>query len=114
MFRILAGTFLVAAMTIAMAPASEVKGQITNVKGNTISVTTAPSDGQAGVAKTFTADKEVMIYKLEKKKRVELPDGLKTTELQNIDKKGVTATLIINDDTKKVTEITLGGKKKKN
>ena len=47
------------------------------------------------------------------KKRVEVSYGLKASEFKNIDKNGVTATVIINDDVKRVTEITIGTGKKK-
>jgi hypothetical protein len=112
MFRILASASLAVALTFALAPASEVKGKITRINGDTISVTTTAAKGEKGEMKTLTADKDVKVYKLEKKKRVEVPDGLKAAELQNIGKKGIAATLIVDDDTKKVTEITLGKKKK--
>jgi hypothetical protein len=112
MFRILAGASLVVALTFALTSASEVKGKITRVNGDTISVTTAAPKGEKGEMKTLTADKEVMVYRLVKKKRVEVPEGMKAADFQNIGKKGVTATLIVDDDTKKVTEITIGGKKK--
>ena len=113
MFRVLAGATLALALTIALAPASEVKGKITRVNGNSISITTTPSDGEKPEMKTLIADKDVMVYRLVKKKRVEVPDGLKATDFQNIGKNGVVATVIINDDAKRVTEITISAGKKK-
>jgi hypothetical protein len=113
MFRILAGVSLVVALSFALAPASEVKGKITSISGQTISLTTTAAKGEKGEKKTLTAAKDVKVYQMVKKQRVEVPDGLKATELQNLGKKGVTATLIVDDDTKKVTEITLSKKKKK-
>jgi hypothetical protein len=113
MFRILVGASLAVALTFALAPASEVKGKITSINGDTISVTVTPPKGEKkGEKKTLTADKDVKVYQLVKKKRVEVPDGLKAAALQNLGKKGVAATLNVNDDSKKVTEITLGKKKK--
>jgi hypothetical protein len=111
MLRILACAVLVLTLTFALATASEVKGNITRINGNSISITTTPSGDEKAVMKTLTADKDVMVYRLVKKKRVDVPEGLKAADFQNIGK-GVTATLIVNDDTKKVTEITIGGKKK--
>jgi hypothetical protein len=113
MVRTLACAVLVLAMTFALATASELKGNITRVNGNSISFTTTATADEKAQAKTLTADKEVMVYRLVKKKRVEVSEGLKATDFQNIAKGGVAATVIINDDTKKVTEITLGGGKKK-
>jgi uncharacterized protein YbaA (DUF1428 family) len=82
------------------------------VVGNTITITTTPDSGEKPVTKTLTVDKELMVYRLVKKKRVDVPDG-KATDFQKIGKNGVAATVIVNDDSKRVTEITIAAAAKK-
>ena len=113
MVRNLACAALIVALTFALAPASELKGKITRVTATTITITTTPPAGERAETKTLTVDKELMVFRMEKKKRVEVSDGLKAADFKNLDKNGVTATVIINDDVKRVTEITIGTGKKK-
>ena len=106
MVRTLVGASLLLALTFGLVAADEIKGKITKIAGDRITITST----DAGT-KTFPADKEIKVYKLEKKKRIELTDGLKAAELKSGD--GVAATIITFEN--KVTEITIGtGKKKKN
>jgi hypothetical protein len=113
MFRILAGSILILAMTFALASASELKGKITKVTATTITMVTTSDSGQKGVTKTLTVYKDLMVFRLVKKKRVDVPDGLKSDDFKNLGSGGISATVIVNDDIRKVTEITLGSGKKK-
>ena len=111
MFRVLAGAALVLAMSFGIASAESVKGKITRISGDTITFTAKAAKGQKGESKTYDASKDVKVYKMDKKTRLDVADGLKAAELQNLGKKGIQATLNVVDN--KVTEITIGGKKKK-
>ena len=63
--------------------------------------------------KTYDAIKDVKVYKMDKKTKLEVAGGLTAPEFTNLGKKGLAVTLNVNGDNK-VTEITIGrGKKKK-
>ena|SRR5947209_290001 len=111
MFRVLAGTALVIAMSFGVVSAESVKGKITRISGDTITFTAKAPKGQKGESKSYDAAKDVKVYKMDKKTRLDVSDGLNAAELKNLGKKGVQATLTVVDN--KVTEITIGGKKKK-
>ena len=97
--------FMLFAVTLAMA--EEISGNIVGVSGSKITVRIKKD------SKEYDTAKDVKVAKMVKKSKEELPDGLKNDIFKNLDsKKGVAATLITNDDGK-VTEIILGGKKKK-
>ena len=112
MFRVLAGAVLVGVMTFGVASAETVKGKVTRISGDSLTITAkAAVKGQKGEAKSYDIAKDVKVYKMDKKTRLDVADGLKAAELQNLGKKGIQATLTVVDN--KVTEITIGGKGKK-
>ena len=67
---------------------------------------------EKGEAKTYDAAKDVKVYKMDKKTKVDVAGGLTAPDFTDLGKKGLNVTLEVNGDNK-VTEITIGGKKKK-
>ena len=113
MLRTLACAVLILAATFTLASADEVKGRITKVDGDKISFTTAPAaKGEKGEMKTYDAAKDVKVFKMDKKSKLDVAGGLTAPELTDLGKRGLPVTLIVNGDNK-VTEITIGGKMKK-
>lgn len=106
-----AGIVLTASIGLVMA--EPVKGRITAIDGNKITIVVGAKKGEKGESKTYDAAANVKVQKASGKDKVEpLAGGLKAAELQNIDaKKGVGATLEVNGTS--VTEITISGGKKK-
>ena len=99
------------AVSFGLALADQVKGKITKIDGDKITLTTSP-DTKAGTAggetKTFDLDKNVKVVK--GKNRESVAGGLKAPELSNIGPKGVNATVEVSGN--KVTEIILATPKK--
>ncbi|HEX3315042.1 MAG TPA: hypothetical protein VHR72_09140 [Gemmataceae bacterium] len=112
MLRTLACAALILAVTFTLASAEEVKGRITKVEGDKISFTVAPAaKGQKGEMKTYDAVKDVKVYKMDKKTKLDVAGGLTAPEFANLAKRGIPVTLNVNGDNK-VTEITIGRTKK--
>jgi hypothetical protein len=102
------GAVAILAVSFGIAMAEEIKGKITKIEGDKISIVS----GKDKAPKTLDLAKDVKVSKMDKKDKVAVAGGLKAEQLQNIDaKKGVNATLVTTDG--KVTEIILGGGKKK-
>jgi hypothetical protein len=104
--------FAVLVMCISFATADNIKGKITKVDKDSITVTTKQDkDGKA-----FTVAKDCKFFKMVKKDdadvKEELKEGLKADTFSNIPAKGIGALIVTNNEGK-VTEITLTGKKKK-
>jgi hypothetical protein len=112
MLRTLASAALILALTFSVALADTVKGKITKIDGDTISITVGASKTEKGEMKTYTAAKDVKVYKMDKKTKVDVAGGLTAPDFTDLGKKGLAASLEVNGDNK-VTEITIGGKKKK-
>ena len=112
MLRNLVCASLVVAMTFALVSAEEIKGKLTKIDGDKISVNVGATKTEAGEAKTFDVLKDVKVYKVEKKTKTDVAGGLTAAEFKDIGKKGLYVRLNVNGDNK-VTEITIGGKKKK-
>ena len=97
-------------LSIGIAFAEDVTGSITRIDDKKVTVVT----GKKAEKKTTEYDlaKDCKFAKKDKKAKVELADGVKNEVFKDIDvKKGVPATLSITEG--KVTEIVVGGKKKK-
>jgi len=96
----------VLALSLGLAMSAEIKGKITKIDGNKITVET----GKKGMTeeKTYEAAKDVKITK----KTEDGSENLTGLTAINTGKKGVGAVLTTNADNK-VTEITLTAKKKK-
>lgn len=110
MLRKVACAFAILALCVGFAVAEQVKGRITKISGNKVTVVS----GKKGETQTkeYELAKDVKVLKQEKKDKLELPGGLKNEALQNIDgKKGVNATLEVTEG--KVTEIIVAAPKKK-
>ena len=108
--RNVVGALALIALSVGLVVAEPVKGRITKIGGGKITVVS----GKKGEQKSSTYDLAADVKVLRKKKdqTVDADGGLKNEALQNIDeKKGVFAT--VNVDGNKVTEIVLGGGKKK-
>ena len=96
--------------SVGLALADEVKGSITRIDDKKVTVVT----GRKTDKKTTEYDlaKDCKFVKMEKKTKLDLQGGAKNEAFQNIDaKKGLPATLNVVDG--KVTEVILGGRKKK-
>ena len=109
MLRRLACAFAILALCVGFSMAETIKGRITKIGDGKVTVET----GKKGETKSadYEIAKDVKVLKQEGKDKVELQGGLKNEALQNIGKKGVFATLEV--DANKVTEIVIGGGKKK-
>ena len=99
---------VVLALSLGLAVSAEIKGKITKVEGNKITVET----GKKGMTeeKTFEVAKDVKVTKKTEEGGSENLAGLTAI---NTGKKGVNAVITTNADNK-VTGITLPAKKKKN
>jgi hypothetical protein len=104
------GALALIAMSVGLVMAEPVKGRITKIADGKITVMV----GKKGEAKanTYELAKDVKVVRQKDDQKVEVEGGIKNKQLQNIDEtKGVFAT--VNVDGNKVTEIVLGGGKKK-
>lgn len=99
-------------LSLGLAFAEPVKGKITAIEGGKLTAVVGADKkaGKAGESKTFDIAKGCKVCKMDGKNKVEVPGGLGADELKNLGK-GVGATLEVNDG--KVSEIILGGAKKK-
>ena len=113
MIRNLLCAAFVLTLSLGLAMADTIKGaRITKIEDGKITATVGAKKGEPGEVKTFDVAKDCKVCKMDKKDKVEVTGGLKADELKNIDaKKGIGATLEVTDG--KVTEIILGGGKKK-
>jgi len=100
---------VVLVLSLGVASGEMLKGKITKIDSKSVTFQVKGQD-----AKTYDLDSNVKVMKTVKKNKTEeVADGLKAEALQKISDKGLNATLTIDDTSKKVTEITLGGGKKK-
>ncbi len=100
-------------LSIGLAAADEVKGKITKIDDKKVTVA---SGKKGAVTKDYDIAPDCKFTKaLKKNSKTDLADGIKNEVFKNLDpanpKSGVTASLNVVDG--KVTEITVGGKKKK-
>jgi len=116
---VLAGLTL--ALCVGLSCADEMRGTITKVDGNKVTFTPQKKkkDTQTPEVQTLTAADAVKVSKgtvNKQAKKVEAGDaienGLKNALFTGISAKGV-RTVIVTDSDKKITEITVIGKKKK-
>jgi hypothetical protein len=91
--------------------AEEIKGTITKIDDK--GVTVVISNDTTRDTKTYSYAKDCKFFKMVKKTKEEIKDGVKADEFQNISaKKGLNATITTNDKNE-VTEVVLSKKKKK-
>src|SRR5687768_440222 len=103
MLRNILCAVFVLAVSFGIVAAETHKGKITKIEGNKITITNKDKE-----SKTLEAAKDVKVYKMDGKEKAAVKGGLADLEVG----KGLGATVITNDDNK-VTEIILGGGKKK-
>jgi hypothetical protein len=99
---------VVMALSIGFVMAEEIKGKITKLDGNKLTITTKKD----AVGKELDLAKDVKVFRMVEGNKEAVSEGLKAKQLTKIGDKGITATVITNNDNK-VTEIILAGKKKK-
>jgi hypothetical protein len=102
---------VVLGLSFGISAAEDAKGKITKIDDKNVTLVV----GKKADAKTnnYEITKDCKFFKMDKKNKVDLADGIKSDVFKDIDpKKGVAATLTIVDG--KVTEVIIGGKKKKN
>lgn len=108
MTRKLLYAFVVVGIGLGVASGDTLKGKILKLDGKSITFQAKKAD-----AKTYELAKSVKVYRMKKKEKQEVSEGLGFERLKNIDPdKGVPATITTGDGNM-VTEIVLGGKKKK-
>ena len=110
MIRNLLCAAFVLTLSLGLAMAEPVKGKITKIEDGKVTITVGAKKGEKGEAKTYDLAKDCKVCKMDKKDKVEVTGGLKADELKNLDK-GLNATIEVTDG--KVTEIVIGGGKKK-
>ena len=112
MFRKLACAVAVLALSFGIAAAEELRGRITKIEGNKLTFAAFNKETKKlEDAKTYDVGADVKVSKRDKKEKVSVTGGLKAEELSKIGEKGIGATINVNDG--KVSEIILGGRKKK-
>lgn len=120
MFRRIACVLSVCALTFGFAGAETLRGRITKIEGNQITFQAYDKKVMKyAEPKVYEADKDIKVYTQPTKeaKKEPLAKGLQDKSLNNLSKKGRTASVNVDDATGKITEIILhGGKpmKKKN
>jgi hypothetical protein len=97
----------VLALSLGFVMADEIKGKITKLDGSKLTI----ESKKIGV-KELELAKDVKVFRMVEGNKEAVSDGLKAKQLTNINPKGLNATVITSNDNK-VTEIILGGKKKK-
>ena len=112
--RKIACAVVIVALSFTIAAAEEFRGKITKLESGKITFQVFNKDDKKFEdAKSFDLAKDVKVSKKNKDGKEDLADGLKNDIFKSIDeKKGVNCTIVVNDE-KKVTEIVVGGKKKK-
>lgn len=99
---------VVAAFGLAVASGETFKGKIIKINEKSLTFQVKDQD-----AKNYDLAKSVKVFQLKKKEKEEVSEGLKAEVLKNIPDTGLRAMIVTGDDNK-VTEIVIGGKKKKN
>ncbi len=119
MLRKLIGAAILLVLCVGITLADEIRAIIIKVDGD--NVTFAESKGkEKGPEKTLPVAENVKVVKgkfNKDTKKLEagdaIDDGLKNKMFSKIGEKGIRATIITDDDNKKITEIRVAGEKKK-
>lgn len=100
-------------LSIGLAIAEDIKGKITKISDTKLTFTAADPDNKGKYldAKDYTISSDAKVSKMVKKEKVAVEGNLKAKELTDIPAKGLNATISVTDG--KVSEIVLGGGKKK-
>ena len=111
---------VVLALFIGVTMADEIRAFITKVDGNKVTFAENKGKGERGEEKTMTVSDKVKVVKgkFDKEtKKLEagdaIEDGLKIEIFTKIGEKGMGALIITDKDNKEITEIRVGGGKKK-
>jgi len=109
MFKRLLFASFVMLLSLGFIQAEDIKGNIIKIDDKGVTVT---ADKKDKTGKTYTFAKDVKFYKMIKKTKSEIPDGVKADDFKGIPaKRGLAATVVINEKSE-VTEVVLGKKKK--
>lgn len=113
MLRRIACALFTLGLSLGVASGEELKGKIVKLDDKKLSFQTYSKDTKKyDDAKDYEFSKEVKVSKMEKKKtKLDVPEGLKAEAFTKIGSEGIRASIVVNDG--KVSEIVLGGKKKK-
>jgi hypothetical protein len=114
MLRKIVCALFVLGLSFGMAMGDDLKGKIVKIDDKKVTFQTFDKETKKfGEAKDYDIAKDVKVSKREKKKnKVEVADGLKAEAFTKISDKGLFAQITTSSDGK-VTEIVLGGGKKK-
>jgi hypothetical protein len=121
MLRRLMGAAIVLGLCVGITMADEISAIIIKVDGNQVTFAEAPkSKGEPkGPEKTLPVSDSVKVLKGKYNKETKkleagdaIEDGLKNNMFTKIGENGMRATIITDDDNKKITEIRVRGKKK--
>ncbi|MBM4073586.1 MAG: hypothetical protein FJ271_32405 [Planctomycetes bacterium] len=108
MTRKLLYAFVVIGIGLGVASGETLKGKILKIDGKSLTFQAKKAE-----AKTFELATSIKVYRMKKKEKEEVSEGLKAELFKTIDpEKGIPAQITTGDNNK-VTEIVIGGKKKK-
>jgi hypothetical protein len=118
MLRRITGAMIVLIFCVGISLADEIRAIIIKVDGDKVTFAENKGKGEKGPEQTLTVSEKVKVVKGKFNKETkmleagdEIENGLKNEMFTKIGEKGVGA-LIITDDSKKITEIRVKGKKK--
>lgn len=121
MWRQVVGTVTVFCLGIGIVLAGETRAIITKVDGDKVTFAENKGKGEKGEEKTLPVAANVKVTKgtyNRETKKVENPvaveGGIKSEQFTKINEKGLNATIVTDDDNKKIIEIRItGGRRKK-
>lgn len=119
MLRKIIGAAIVLVFCVGITLAEEIRAIIIKVDGDKVTFAENKGKGEKGPEQTLTVSDKVKVVKGKFNKETkkleageDIENGLKNEMFTKIGEKGVGATIITDDD-KKITEIRVRGKKKK-
>jgi hypothetical protein len=111
---------VVLVLSVGVVLADEIRAVIIKVEGNKVTFAEAKGKGEKGAEQTLPVAKNVKVVKGKRNKETkkveagdELENGLKNEVFSKIGEKGVRATIITDADNKRITEIRVLLRKKK-
>jgi|SRR5438270_13313925 len=120
MVRKLVCAMILLVFCVGVTLADEIRAIIIKVDGNKVTFAESKGKGERGEEKTLPVASEVKVVKGKfnrDTKKLEAGDaidqGLKNEMFSRIGEKGMRATIVTDDDNKKITEIRVGGGGKK-
>ncbi len=120
MVRKLVGAAILLVLCVGVTLADEIRAIIIKVDGDNVTFAESKGKGEKGPEKTLPVAENVKVVKgkfNQETKKLEagdpIDDGLKNKVFSKIGEKGLRATIITDDDNKKITEIRVAGERKK-